>query len=97
MPVTTPIGSIKAIFLLVLLAFMATGCDQPGDSRGRVNLALKPVVKVEARNGLVVPVTIGGQRYNFLLATGSNFTILDQRIARFCMKTFETSPEPVEA
>ncbi|MEA5673701.1 retropepsin-like aspartic protease [Pseudomonas sp. MH2] len=76
-----PGGSITTIFLLALLAFMATGCNQPGDSRDRVDLALKPVLKVETRNGLVVPVTIGGQRYRFLLATGSNFTILDQRLA----------------
>ncbi|MEB5932410.1 retropepsin-like domain-containing protein [Pseudomonas mosselii] len=81
MPVPPPIGSIKIISLLVLLAFLATGCNEPNDSRGRVDLALNPVLKVEARNGLIVPVTISGQRYKFLLATGSNFTILDQRLA----------------
>ena len=43
---------------------------------------------------LVVPVTIAGKSYNFMLDTGSGYTIIDNRVAKEISKTMPDSQVP---
>lgn len=75
-------------------ALFVAGCGEraapPGGGAGPVLSAA-----FKANSGFVVPVTIAGKVYDFLVDTGTSFTVIDNRVAESITQTMRAEDVPV--
>ncbi|AXV21968.1 hypothetical protein C7U63_19790 [Aeromonas veronii] len=67
------------VALAMLVLFVVQGCTAP-DSSAKRN-APGPVLTVHYESAPLIPVTIAGEQYQFLLDTGASITFIDRRLA----------------
>ena len=86
-----------ALAMLAMLAlFVVQGCTAPDSSTKRN--APGPVLTVHYESAPLIPVTIAGEQYQFLLDTGASITFIDRRLAsRFKALTLSELPRAYQA
>lgn len=86
-----------ALAMLAMLAlFVVQGCTAP-DSSTKRNVP-GPVLTVHYESAPLIPVTIAGEQYQFLLDTGASITFIDRRLAsRFKALTLSELPRAYQA
>ncbi len=84
------------VALAMLALFVVQGCIAP-DSSAKRN-APGPVLTVHYESAPLIPVTIAGEQYQFLLDTGASITFIDRRLAsRFKALTLSELPRAYQA
>ncbi|MGN5011175.1 aspartyl protease family protein [Aeromonas veronii] len=84
------------VALAMLVLFVVQGCTAP-DSSAKRN-APGPVLTVHYESAPLIPVTIAGEQYQFLLDTGASITFIDRRLAsRFKALTLSELPRAYQA
>ncbi|MCF5888365.1 aspartyl protease family protein [Aeromonas veronii] len=84
------------VALAMLALFVVQGCTA-SDSSTKHN-APRPVLTVHYENAPLIPVTIAGEQYQFLLDTGASITFIDRRLAsRFKALTLSELPRAYQA
>lgn len=84
------------VALAMLGLFVVQGCTAP-DSSAKRN-APGPVLTVHYESAPLIPVTIAGEQYQFLLDTGASITFIDRRLAsRFKALTLSELPRAYQA
>ncbi|MFM5424291.1 aspartyl protease family protein [Aeromonas veronii] len=84
------------VALAMLALFVVQGCTAP-DSSTKHN-APGPVLTVHYESAPLIPVTIAGEQYQFLLDTGASITFIDRRLAsRFKALTLSELPRAYQA
>ena len=84
------------VALAMLALFVVQGCTAP-DSSAKRN-APGPVLTVHYESAPLIPVTIAGEQYQFLLDTGASITFIDRRLAsRFKALTLSELPRAYQA
>ncbi|MBF3235370.1 aspartyl protease family protein [Aeromonas veronii] len=82
--------------LAMLALFVVQGCTAP-DSSAKRN-APGPVLTVHYESAPLIPVTIAGEQFQFLLDTGASITFIDRRLAsRFKALTLSELPRAYQA
>ncbi|MDO2436591.1 aspartyl protease family protein [Aeromonas veronii] len=82
--------------LAMLALFVVQGCTAPDSSTKRN--APGPVLTVHYESAPLIPVTIAGEQYQFLLDTGASITFIDRRLAsRFKALTLSELPRAYQA
>ncbi|WP_414444442.1 aspartyl protease family protein [Burkholderia sp. 22PA0106] len=73
--------AFAGITLMCAVGLFAAGCGEHADpQRDATTPALS--VRFKANSGFVVPVSIAGKTYNFLVDTGASFTFIDNGLAQ---------------
>ncbi|WP_204478186.1 retropepsin-like aspartic protease [Aeromonas veronii] len=84
------------VALAMLALSVVQGCTAP-DSSAKRN-APGPVLTVHYESAPLIPVTIAGEQYQFLLDTGASITFIDRRLAsRFKALTLSELPRAYQA
>lgn len=84
------------VALAMLVLFVVQGCTAPDSSTKRN--ASGPVLTVHYESAPLIPVTIAGEQYQFLLDTGASITFIDRRLAsRFKALTLSELPRAYQA
>ncbi|HHQ5455455.1 TPA: aspartyl protease family protein [Aeromonas veronii] len=84
------------VALAMLVLFVVQGCTAP-DSSTKRNVP-GPVLTVHYESAPLIPVTIAGEQYQFLLDTGASITFIDRRLAsRFKALTLSELPRAYQA
>ncbi|MCF5881050.1 retroviral-like aspartic protease family protein [Aeromonas veronii] len=84
------------VALAMLVLFVVQGCTAPDSSTKRN--APGPVLTVHYESAPLIPVTIAGEQYQFLLDTGASITFIDRRLAsRFKALTLSELPRAYQA
>ncbi len=84
------------VALAMLVLFVVQGCTAPYSSAKRN--APGPVLTVHYESAPLIPVTIAGEQYQFLLDTGASITFIDRRLAsRFKALTLSELPRAYQA
>ncbi|HHQ4771793.1 aspartyl protease family protein [Aeromonas veronii] len=84
------------VALAMLALFVVQGCTAPDSSTKRN--APGPVLTVHYESAPLIPVTIAGEQYQFLLDTGASITFIDRRLAsRFKAQTLSELPRAYQA
>ncbi|WP_429105309.1 aspartyl protease family protein [Aeromonas veronii] len=84
------------VTLAMLALFVVQGCTAPDSSTKRN--APGPVLTVHYESAPLIPVTIAGEQYQFLLDTGASITFIDRRLAsRFKALTLSELPRAYQA
>ena len=84
------------VALAMLALFVVQGCTAPDSSTKRN--APGPVLTVHYESAPLIPVTIAGEQYQFLLDTGASITFIDRRLAsRFKALTLSELPRAYQA
>ncbi|ENO3978235.1 aspartyl protease family protein [Aeromonas veronii] len=82
--------------LAMLALFVVQGCTAPDSSAKRH--APGPVLTVHYESAPLIPVTIAGEQFQFLLDTGASITFIDRRLAsRFKALTLSELPRAYQA
>lgn len=69
----------NAMALAILILSAVQGCSVPDSSATATPSA--PVLAVHYESAPLIPVTIAGEQYQFLLDTGASITVIDRRLA----------------
>ncbi|MFM5860848.1 aspartyl protease family protein [Aeromonas veronii] len=84
------------VALAMLVLFVVQGCTAPDSSTKRN--APGPVLTVHYESAPLIPVTIAGEQYQFLLDTGASITFIDRRLAsRFKALSLSELPRAYQA
>ena len=84
------------VALAMLALLVVQGCTAPDSSTKRN--APGPVLTVHYESAPLIPVTIAGEQYQFLLDTGASITFIDRRLAsRFKALTLSELPRAYQA
>ncbi|MFM5169617.1 aspartyl protease family protein [Aeromonas veronii] len=87
---------VAQAMLAMLALFVVQGCTAPDSSTKRN--APGPVLTVHYESAPLIPVTIAGEQYQFLLDTGASITFIDRRLAsRFKALTLSELPRAYQA
>ena len=86
----------NAMTLAILILSAVQGCSDPDSSATAAPSA--PVLAVHYESAPLIPVTIAGEQYQFLLDTGASITVIDRRLAsRFKALSLSELPRAYQA
>ena len=73
---------MKSLFKsIIVFCFFITGCAQDFSEQEKYNELDKSVLDVSFEYSLIIPVTIQGKEYPFLIDTGASITVIDKKLA----------------
>ncbi|WP_238156106.1 retropepsin-like aspartic protease [Aeromonas salmonicida] len=86
----------NAMALAILILSAVHGCSVPDSSATAIPSG--PVLAVHYERAPLIPVTIAGEQYQFLLDTGASITVIDRRLAsRFKALSLSELPQAYQA
>ena len=86
----------NAMALAILILSAVQGCSVPDSSATATPSG--PVLAVHYESAPLIPVTIAGEQYQFLLDTGASITVIDRRLAsRFKALSLSELPRAYQA